>query len=66
MGGAFTTTMRYFLINKKNELHVVPVLPENEAIFRLLYEEQIIVEGETIFNVLAIFDELPLIICEGF
>jgi len=53
--------MLYFLVKKGNELHVMPILRKNEAAFRLLYDQQILVEGSSILDVLKQFDELPLV-----
>ena len=57
--------MLYFLIKKGNELHIAPVLQKDEGTFRLLYAQQILVEGESVPDVLRQFDELPLIIDDG-
>jgi hypothetical protein len=60
-----TTYMLYFLIMKGNELHVHEIHPRDEEIFRLLYEEKILVQGTSVQDVLRQFDELPLIINYG-
>ena len=39
----------------------MPILRKNEAAFRLLYDQQILVEGSSILDVLKQFDELPLV-----
>jgi len=64
----FTTNqlgMLYFLIKKANALHLLPVPPADEVTFRLLYDQQILVEGTSILDVLRQFQELPLIIEDG-
>jgi len=58
--------MLYFLIKIENELQLRPVSPQNESIFRLLYGQQILVEGISIPDVLRQLDELPIIISDGF
>lgn len=57
--------MLYFLVKKGNELHLLPVHPEEETTFRLIYDNQILVEGCSIQDVLRQFHELPLIINDG-
>ncbi|HVU55072.1 MAG TPA: hypothetical protein VHD83_08445 [Puia sp.] len=57
--------MLCFLIMKGNELHVTQVHPRDEDIFRLLYDEKILVQGTSVLDVLRQFDELPLIINYG-
>ena len=59
------TPMLYFLIKKGNELHIQRVHPKDEITFRLLYDQQIIVEGNSVKDVMMQFDELPLIIDDG-
>jgi len=58
--------MLYFLIKTKNELQICPVHPENEPVFRLLYEQHILSEGVNVSDVLRRFEELPVIISDGF
>jgi hypothetical protein len=58
--------MLYFLIKKGNELHVMRVHPKDEVLFRLFYAQLILVEGNSIQDVLRQFDELPVIINDGF
>ena len=58
--------MLYFLIKKGNELHVMRVHPKDEVLFRLFYDQQILVEGDSVQDVLRQFDELPLVINDGF
>ena len=57
--------MLYFLVKKGNELHVMPVLPAEEELFRLLHHEYILVEGTSLQDVLRQFDEMPLVIEDG-
>ena len=57
--------MLYFLIKKGNELHILRVHPREEVTFRLIYDQQILSEGSSVQEVLRQFDELPLIINEG-
>jgi len=58
--------MLYFLLKKGNELHVMRVHPKDEVLFRLLYDQQILVEGNSVQDVLRQFDELPIVINDGF
>ena len=60
-----TLIMAYYLIFKKNKLHIVPVKTEQEMEFFQLYGQHILASGETIREVLRIFNELPLIIDNG-
>lgn len=57
--------MLYFLIKKGNELHIVRIHPDYEVTLRLLYDQQIIVEGTSLQDVLTQFHEMPLIINDG-
>ena len=57
--------MLYFLIKKGNELRVLRVNPKDEVLFRLFYDQQILVEGNSIQDVLRQFEELPLVINDG-
>jgi hypothetical protein len=57
--------MLYFLIKKGNELHLLRVHPRDEETFRLFYDQQVLVEGTSVQEVLTQFHELPLIISEG-
>jgi len=54
--------MLYFLVKKGNALHLLPVHPEEEITFRLIYDQQILVEATSMLDVLRQFQELPLII----
>ena len=58
--------MLYFLIKKGNELHVMRVNPKDEVLFRLFYDQQILVEGDSVQEVLRQFEELPIVINDGF
>ena len=58
--------MLYFLIKKGNELHVMRIHPKDEVLFRLFYDQQILVEGSSVQDVLAQFNDLPVIINDGF
>ncbi|MDO6433272.1 hypothetical protein Q4E93_21860 [Flavitalea sp. BT771] len=58
--------MLYFLIKKGNELHIMRIHPKDEVLFRLFYDQQILVEGNSALDVLAKFHDLPLIIEDGF
>lgn len=50
--------MLYFLIKKGNELHLLPVHTEEEVTFRLIYDQQILVEGISMLDVLRQFQVL--------
>jgi hypothetical protein len=58
--------MKYYLIHQENELQVIPVTPEREIDFLLEHSQQILVSGETLREVLQAFDEMPLIIGNGY
>jgi hypothetical protein len=53
------------LIHQENELRLIPVMPEQEIEFFLQFSLQILASGEAILEVLRIFDEMPLIFCNG-
>ena len=55
----------YYLIFIKNELHVVPVGPDQEISFFQLHGQRILASGETIPEVLRNFHDVPLIIENG-
>ena len=57
--------MLYFLVKKGNELHLMRIPPHYEVTFRLLYQDQILIEGISIQDVLTQFHELPLVINDG-
>jgi len=57
--------MLYFLVKKGNEFHVTPVMPAEEERFRLLHHEYILVEGTSLQDVLRRFDEMPVVIENG-
>jgi hypothetical protein len=57
--------MTFFLIFLKNELHVVPVRPEQEIAFFQLHGQRILASGDSIPEVLRIFNALPVIIDNG-
>jgi hypothetical protein len=54
--------MKYYIIKKDEEMHLTPVRPESETIFRILNESQIIVSGDNMQEALRKYDELPFII----
>ncbi len=54
--------MLYFLVKKGNELHVTPVPPAEEDMFRLLHHGYILAEGTSVLDVLQQFDEMPVVI----
>jgi len=58
--------MRVYMIKEKNELHLVPVAPGMEEVFKALYGQQVLVEGDNVPEVLRVFHELPVILCDGF
>lgn len=58
--------MLYFLVKKENELQICPVRTENELLFRALFSQYILIEGISIPDVFAKFDELPVVINEEF
>lgn len=58
--------MLYFLIKIEKELQVHSALPEDENLLRALYGPQILVEGSSVPDVLRQFDELPVIISDGY
>ncbi len=58
--------MTFYLIKKENELHIVPVQPEQQIAFFRLHGQRILATGDSIAEVLRIFNELPVIISDGF
>jgi hypothetical protein len=57
--------MTFHLIFLKNVLHIVPVRPEQEIDFFQLHGQRILTSGESIPEVLRIFNSLPVIIDNG-
>ncbi len=57
--------MTFHLIFLKNELHIVPVRPEQEMAFFQQHGQRILASGDTITEVLRIFNALPVIIDNG-
>jgi len=57
--------MSVYLIKEGNELHIIPVLPEQETTFQQRYEHQILMSGDNILDVLREFDEMPVIFHNG-
>jgi hypothetical protein len=53
--------MTFHLIFLKNELHIVPVRPEQEMAFFQQHGQRILASGESVPEVLRIFNELPVI-----
>ena len=49
----------------KNELHIVPVTPEQEMDLFQQHGQRILASGDSIQEVLRIFNALPLIIDNG-
>jgi hypothetical protein len=60
-----TTDMTFHLIFLKNELHIVPVRPEQEIAFFQQHGQRILASGDSISEVLRIFNSLPVIIDNG-
>jgi len=58
--------MLYFLVKKGNELRVMQITVEQEVTFRLLYQDQILVEGASVKKVLTEFMQMPIVIGGGF
>jgi hypothetical protein len=57
--------MTFHLTFLKNELHIVPVRPEQEMAFFQQHGQRILASGESIAEVLRIFNALPIIIDNG-
>ena len=57
--------MTFHLIFLKNELHIVPVRPEQEIAFFQQHGKRILASGDSIAEVLRIFNALPVIIDNG-
>ena len=58
--------MKYYIINKENEMHLVPVRPDMDKVFRLLNVGKIIVSGDSIQDAFRKYDELPMVIDDPF
>jgi hypothetical protein len=57
--------MLCFLIKNGNELRIMRIDPKEEVLFRLFYDQQILVEGSSVKDVRTQFEELPLVIEDG-
>jgi len=56
----------YFLVKKGNELRVMRITSEEEVTFHLLCQDQVLVEGTSVKNVLSQFMQMPIIVGGGF
>ena len=58
--------MKYYIINKENEMHLVPVRPDMDEVFRLLNDQKVIVSADSIPDAFRKYDELPMVIDDPF
>lgn len=58
--------MLYFLVKKGNELRVMEITEEEEVTFKLLYQDQVLVESTSVKKVLTEFMQMPIVISGGF
>ena len=57
--------MTVYLIKKENELQIHQIRPDQEIRFLALHGDKILLNGDSIKEVLTAFDKLPVIICKG-
>ena len=58
--------MKYYIIKKENEMHLVPDRPDMDEAFRLLNDQKIIVTGDSIADAFRKYDDLPVVIDDPF
>ena len=58
--------MKYYIINKENEMHLVPVTLQMDEIFRLINDQKIIVSADSIPDAFRKYDELSIAIDDPF
>jgi hypothetical protein len=57
--------MTVYLIKKENELQIHQIRPHRETRFLALHGDNILMRGDSIKEVLAAFQELPIVFCNG-
>jgi hypothetical protein len=57
--------MTVYLIKKENELQIHQIRPEQETRFLALHGDKPLLSGDSIKEVLAAFQELPIVFCNG-
>jgi len=57
--------MTVYMIKKENELQIHQVRPEQETRFLAIYGDKILLRGDSIKEVMAAFQELPIVFCNG-
>jgi hypothetical protein len=57
--------MTVYLIKKENELQIHQIRPDQEIKFLALHGDKILLCGKSIKEVLAAFQELPIVFCNG-
>ncbi|WP_188928924.1 hypothetical protein [Puia dinghuensis] len=57
--------MTYYLIYQENELRLIPVRPEQEEDFCQRFAQRILASGTSPLEALQVFDDLPLVFCDG-
>jgi hypothetical protein len=57
--------MTVYLIKKENELQIHQIRPDQETRFLALHGDKILLCGNSIKEVLAAFQELPIVFCDG-
>ena len=58
--------MKYYIICKENEMHMVPVTQEMDEVFRLINDQNIIVSADSIPDAFRKYDDLPMVIDDPF
>lgn len=53
--------MKVYIINAENELQIITVQPDQEAVFQTIYRDKIIVDGESIREAMSKFHDLPIV-----
>jgi hypothetical protein len=52
--------MKVYIIHAGNKLQIITVQPDQEDVFRTIYSDKIIVDGENISEALRKFHDLPI------
>lgn len=57
--------MTYYLIYREKELRLIAIEPAHEELFCEANAHRILASGDSILEVLRVFEALPLIFCDG-
>ena len=61
-----TISMKYYILVKENEMHIVLVTTEKQDAFLGRYGQKVLTSTETLWDALTKLEGIPTIICDGF